>query len=163
MWYYPIGADGATDADIYSDGDMNARALPVNVLPEPTYNVEFAEGTDPNEWTASPNTDVKKGQTVTVTYSGTRKVIGVKAEKKAAPKLLEFEPLGVKFYYYEGETWGEAINNHPENKTNGWSIDEFDSNVKNNGRVLHENDHDDEIKPDTPVNPNIGYLWGPES
>ena len=163
VWYYPIGADGATDADIYSDGDMNARALPVNVLPEPTYNVEFAEGTDPNEWTASPNTDVKKGQTVTVTYSGTRKVIGVKAEKKAAPKLLEFEPLGVKFYYYEGETWGEAINNHPENKTNGWSIDEFDSNVKNNGRVLHENDHDDEIKPDTPVNPNIGYLWGPES
>ena len=159
VWYYPIGADGTTGTNIYSDGDMNARALPVNVLPEPTYNVEFAEDTDPNEWTASPNTDVKKGQTVTVTYSGTRKVIGVKAEKKAAPKLLEFEPRpGVKFYYYEGETWGEAINNHPENKTNGWSIDE-DENVMNNGQELHETDNDDKIKSDMQVNPNIGYIW----
>ena len=49
------------------------------------YSVTFAEDTpEPDKWTASPNADVKKGQTVTVTYTGTRKVIGVKAEKKAA-------------------------------------------------------------------------------
>ena len=49
------------------------------------YAVTFADDTaEPDKWTASPNTDVKKGQTVTVTYTGSKKVIGVKAEKKAA-------------------------------------------------------------------------------
>ena len=61
--------------------DMTYKA----VFAEITYNVTFAEGTDPNEWTASPAADVKKGTPVTVTYTGTKKVIGVKAEKKAAP------------------------------------------------------------------------------
>ncbi|MBQ1485865.1 MAG: hypothetical protein IIZ44_05360, partial [Muribaculaceae bacterium] len=60
----------------------------VTIAAEPTYAVTFADGVNPEppadpEWTVSPNTDVKKGQTVTVTYTGTRKVIGVKAEKKA--------------------------------------------------------------------------------
>jgi len=50
---------------------------------EPTYAVEFAEGTNTDEWKADPAAGVKKGETVTVTYSGTKKVIGVKAEKKA--------------------------------------------------------------------------------
>ena len=55
------------------------------VFAEITYNVTFVEGTDPNEWTADPNTGVTKGTPVTVTYTGTKKVIGVKAEKKKAP------------------------------------------------------------------------------
>ena len=93
VWYYPVGTDegvgGATAT--YSDGDMNATALTVTLAAAPTFNVTFAEGTNPEapaepEWTASPNTDVTKGQTVTVTYSGSKKVIGVKAEKKAAAK-----------------------------------------------------------------------------
>ena len=51
---------------------------------------------EPTLWTASPNADVKKGQTVTVTYSGTKKVLGMKVEKynpdpKAVP--LTFEVL----------------------------------------------------------------------
>ena len=61
--------------------DMTYKAVFAEIL----YNVTFAEGTDPNEWSASPNADVKKGQTVTVTYTGSKKVIGVKAEKKKAP------------------------------------------------------------------------------
>ena len=60
--------------------DMTYKA----VFAEITYAVTFAEGTDPNEWKASPATGVTKGETVTVTYSGSKKVIGVKAEKKAA-------------------------------------------------------------------------------
>lgn len=76
VWYYIKG-----DAE---HSDTDPIPLVVTLLPEPTYAVTFAEGTDPKEWTASPNTDVKKGQTVTVTYSGSKKVIGVKAEKKAA-------------------------------------------------------------------------------
>ena len=61
--------------------DMTYKAVFAEIL----YNVTFAEGTNLNEWTADPNTDVKKGETVTVTYTGSKKVIGVKAEKKKAP------------------------------------------------------------------------------
>ena len=75
VWYYIKG-----DAE---HSDTDPKPLAVTVLPEPTYTVKFAEGTDPNEWKAEPDADVKKGQTVTVTYTGSKKVIGVKAEKKA--------------------------------------------------------------------------------
>ena len=83
VYYYVRGNDSDTDEENFSDGDiLSANALTVTIAAEPTYAVTFAEGTDPNEWTASPKVDVKKGQTVTVTYTGSKKVIGVKAEKK---------------------------------------------------------------------------------
>ena len=85
VYYYVRGNDGDTDETTFSDGDIvAANALTVNIAAEPTYAVTFAEGTDLNEWTADPNAGVKKGQPVTVTYTGSKKVIGVKAEKKAA-------------------------------------------------------------------------------
>lgn len=58
-------------------GDLNISAT----FAENEYNVEFAEGTNTSEWTATPN-PAKTKTTVTVTYSGTRRVMGVKAEKK---------------------------------------------------------------------------------
>ncbi len=49
------------------------------------YNLTLAEGTeDADKWTISPN-PAEEGATVTVTYSGERKVKSVKAVKKAAP------------------------------------------------------------------------------
>ena len=91
VWYYPVGIDEGVDGATatYSDGDICLQSITARIAAEPTYAVTFAEGTDPNEWTASPNADVKKGQTVTVTYTGSKKVIGVKAEKKkAAPATI---------------------------------------------------------------------------
>jgi hypothetical protein len=77
VWYYIKGDDEHSDTD--------PKPLQVTVLPEPTYTVEFAEGTpETDKWKAVPNAGVTKGQTVTVTYTGSKKVIGVKAEKKAA-------------------------------------------------------------------------------
>ena len=91
VWYYPVGTDEGVDeaTATYSDGDICATALTVSLGAAPTYAVTFADGVNPEppaepEWTASPNADVTKGETVTVTYTGTKKVIGVKAEKKAA-------------------------------------------------------------------------------
>ena len=88
VWYYPVGIDEGVDGATatYSDGDICLQSITARIASAPTYAVTFAEGTDPNEWTADPNAGVKKGQTVTVTYTGTKKVIGVKAEKKAAAK-----------------------------------------------------------------------------
>ena len=87
VWYYPVGTDEGDDeaTATYSDGDICSTALTVSLGAAPTYAVTFADDlTEPTLWTASPNTGVTKGQTVTVTYTGTKKVIGVKAEKKAA-------------------------------------------------------------------------------
>jgi hypothetical protein len=86
VWYYPVGTDEGVDGATatYSDGDICLQSITARIAAAPTYAVTFAEGTDANEWTAEPATDVTKGQTVTVTYTGSKKVIGVKAEKKAA-------------------------------------------------------------------------------
>ena len=90
VYYYVRGNDSDNDEENFSDGDiLAANALTVTIAAEPTYAVTFADGVNPEppaepEWSASPAADVKKGQTVTVTYSGERKVMGVKAEKKAA-------------------------------------------------------------------------------
>ena len=60
------------------EADMTYTA----VFEEITYNVTFVEGTDLNEWTATPNTEVKKDTKVDIKYNGAKKVIGMKVEKK---------------------------------------------------------------------------------
>ena len=87
VWYYPVGTDEGDDGATatYSDGDICKQSITARIAAAPTYAVTFAEGTpETNEWKAEPNAGVTKGQTVTVTYTGTKKVIGVKVEKKAA-------------------------------------------------------------------------------
>ena len=89
VYYYVRGNDSDTDETTFSDGDimpLGTNGL-VTIAAAPTYAVTFAEGVNPEppaepEWTASPNAGVKKGTEVTVTYTGSKKVLGVKAEKK---------------------------------------------------------------------------------
>ena len=122
VYYYVRGNDSDTDEENFSDGDiLAANALTVNIAAEPTYAVTFAEGTpETGKWTASPATDVTKGQTVTVTYSGTKKVIGVKAEKKAAEKTIT---IGEQNYtVLNGETWKQFIT---RNQLSGWYLDQM--------------------------------------
>ena len=99
VWYYPVGTDEGDDETTatYSDGDICATALTVTLGAAPTYAVTLNdEGLSTDEaaaWKVAKGTDqpaafplegVTKGQPVTVTYNGSKKVIGVKAEKKAA-------------------------------------------------------------------------------
>lgn len=58
------------------------------VFAEITYNVTFVEGTNPDEWTVTPGTEVKKDTQVDVKYTGTKKVLGMKVEKKAESPSL---------------------------------------------------------------------------
>lgn len=95
VYYYVRGNDSDTDEENFSDGDiLAANALTVTIAAAPTYAVTFADDlAEPTLWTASPNAGVTKGQTVTVTYTGTKKVLGVKAEKKAAVPPAEGHAL----------------------------------------------------------------------
>ena len=110
VYYYVRGNDGDTDETTFSDGDiLAANALTVTIAAAPTYAVTFAEGTDPNEWTADPNAGVTKGQQVTVTYTGTKKVLGVKAEKKAAaPSLNITNPVVGQVIGSDGKNYAYA-------------------------------------------------------
>ena len=107
--------------------DTEAGTASVRAAVPGTYNVTFAEGIpEPDKWTASPATDVKKGQTVTVTYTGTRKVIGVKAEKKAAapatalaPALEDGATVVIAFNYGGANTCTFTNNNGTFTLTSG--------------------------------------------
>ena len=125
VWYYIEGAEPATiaertDANTRSDSDikpLGANGI-VTLDPEPTYDVslnktDLAEG-EPALWSAKSTKvaevnlgeadlkGVKKSETVTVTYSGTKKIIGVKAEKKATPLTIEAITPGTIVVYIEG-------------------------------------------------------------
>ena len=91
VWYYIEGAEPASgtarsDDNTFSDSDIKAISSSfVTLDAAPTYDVVIntagLSAEEAGKWSASPNTGVKKGDDVTVTYTGTRKVIGVKAEK----------------------------------------------------------------------------------
>ena len=73
------GLNGVSSIEVYG----YAPAAPAT-----KYNLTLAEGTeDADKWTISPN-PAEEGETVTVTYSGERKVKSVKAVKVAKPDLL---------------------------------------------------------------------------
>ena len=106
VYYYIQGAEPASgnaadrsDANTCSDSDIKAaNVVYVTLIAPPTYDVSLnktglATG-EPANWKAKSETvttevnlgtndleGVKKGETVTVTYTGSRKVIGVKAQK----------------------------------------------------------------------------------
>ena len=113
-----------------------------------THAVTFAEGTpEADKWKAEPNTDVKKGETVTVTYTGERKVIGVKAEKKSAAPATKTLTLTGTYYNY----------NVDDNVTKSLTIEYTDNDTWSDiaGR------YDEVSIQDTPLGPEgkIIYFW----
>lgn len=91
VYYYVRGNDSDTDEENFSDGDiLAANALQVTLGAAPLWNAEFdltdaPEADKTGKWSTNiPEGGVVKGTEVTVTYTGSKKVIGVKAEKKAA-------------------------------------------------------------------------------
>ena len=90
------------------------------VFAEILYNVTFVEGTNLDEWTATPNTEVKKDTKVDIKYTGAKKVIGVKAaKKKAAPKLLTLN-VGGKYRPRVPRLSMHRLQYHPTENT-GWT------------------------------------------
>ena len=97
VWFYIKGDDEHSDTE--------PQRLTLHVQPEPEYTVSMAEGTDDAaNWKAGKNDatpaalpleGVKKGDKVTVTYEGLRKVIGMKAEKIVKIKTFSIQgPTG---------------------------------------------------------------------
>jgi len=107
----------------------------------------------------SANT-VTEGTPMTVKFNGTKKVIGVKVEKKA-PALLSIEIGGhvtATIYYFEGETWEQAIQNHPT-ENSAWKID--NGNISANGANLFAGGNYEKVNPNSTIDPKANYhlMW----
>ena len=133
------------------EADMTYTA----VFEEITYNVTFVDGTNLDEWSATPNTNVKKETKVDVKYNGAKKVLGVKAAKKAS--LLSIEIGGVTIYYAEGDSWANAIS-RDENKDSGLFIREGNRvHHSNYGQLVDSNT--EAVLPEAIINANESYRF----
>ena len=84
VWYYPVGTDDEDPAKTYSDGDICKEPISVSIQPAPTYAITLAEDTEEaDKWTIS-SAEAIKGSTITATYSGTKKVIGMTVTKRVS-------------------------------------------------------------------------------
>ncbi|WP_197018948.1 ubiquitin-like protein [Xylanibacter brevis] len=80
VWYYIQAGEGYADSE--------PQCIEVTVLKN-IYGVRFSDETPELElWSTTPAEKAKMGTNVTVTYSGMKKVIGVKAEKKKRPEFV---------------------------------------------------------------------------
>ena len=107
----------------------------------------------------SANT-VTEGTPMTVKYNGTKKLLGMKVEKKA-PALLSIQIGGhvtATIYYFEGETWEQAIQNHPE-ENSAWKNNQ--GHISGNGVTLFAGDNFVIVNPNDTIDPNTNYylLW----
>ena len=107
----------------------------------------------------SANT-VTEGTPMTVKFNGTKKVIGMKVAKKA-PALLSIEIGGhvtATIYYFEGETWEQAIQNHPT-ENSAWKIQ--NGNISGNGANLFAGDEYEKVNPNDTIDPKAKYhlMW----
>ena len=100
-----------------------------------------------------------EGQTITMTAAAGYKFRKVEVKKGGA--LLSFEIGGhvtATIYYVEGETWEQAIQNHPE-ENSAWKINQ--GYISGNGVNLFAGDNFVIVNPNSTIDPNAGYhlLW----
>ena len=104
-------------------------------------------------------TTVTEGNTVTAKFTG-KKVLGMKVAKKA-PALLSIEIGGhvtATIYYVEGETWEQAIQNHPT-ENSAWKINQ--GHISGNGANLFAGGNYVIVNPNDTIDPKAEYhlMW----
>ena len=104
-------------------------------------------------------TPLYEGQTITMTAAAGYKFRKVEVKKGGA--LLSFEIGGhvtATIYYFEGETWEQAIQNHPT-ENSAWKINY--GHITGNGVNLFAGDNYVNVNPNDTINPNANYhlLW----
>ena len=111
VWYKVVG-----DAE-HSDSQPQSIAVTVAALPAFAVTIDDA-GVDASNWQATP-AEQRAGQTVTLTYSGKKKVRSITIEKKAeapaaaaiAPALVDGAVVVIKFAWEDGDTYFTFTNN----------------------------------------------------
>ena len=174
VWYYIKGADTpqgqtATAENTFNDSEICAEPIEVKILNN-KFDIQFKAANDNTIETGKATvkvgekaaevkegklTGVKMNSKVTVTAKDGYKFRKVEVKKKAA--LLSIQIGGettATIYYVEGETWEQAIQNHPT-ENSAWKIQ--DGCITGNGVYLFAGD-DFVYNSDTIV-PNAGYIF----
>ena len=174
VWYYIKGADAPTGEKATAENTFNdseIASITVTVLSN-KFDIQFKAANDNTieagkatvkvgdeaaEVDEKGNlTGVKMNSKVTVTAKDGYKFRKVEVKKGAA--LLSIQIGGATtatIYYVEGETWGQAIQNHPT-ENSAWSIDQ-DGSISGNGVYVFAND--DFVYSNHTIDPNAGYIF----
>jgi len=149
-YHFVCWSDDETNTDPEREITMPADGSDLSLtatFAENEYDITFSEGTNPDpenpEWTATPN-PAKTKQTVTVTYTGTKKVIGVKAEKKSsAPTLKDALADGatvvITYVWYDTNVTTFTYTNNGGNytgNTTGYDAEYFANGMSMDGTTL---------------------------
>ena len=173
VWYYIKGADAPQGEAATLDNTFDntePACLTVQVLTNKfdiTFNAANANTIEAGKATvtvggeAATVTDgklqgVKMGSEVKLKANPGYKFRKVEVKKKAA--LLSIQIGGATtatIYYVEGETWAQAIQNHPE-ENSAWGIDQ-DGSISGNGVYVFAND--DFVYSNHTIDPNANYSF----
>ena len=102
----------------------------------------------------SANT-VTEGSAMTVTYNGTKKLLGMKVAKRSLLSIQITGPTNATIYYFEGETWEQAIQNHPE-ENSAWKIDQ-EGHIYSSWYALYAGDN--LVNSDSTIDPKANYRF----
>ena len=140
VWYYIKGADTpegekATAENTFNDSEICTEPITVTVLSN-KFDITFKAANDNTIETGKATVtvggtaatvtdgkleDVKMGTEVKVTAKEGYKFRKVEAKKGGLLSIVITGATTATIYYVEGETWGQAIQNHPE-ENSAWRI-----------------------------------------
>lgn len=108
---------------------------------------------------ALPLENVKYGTEVKVTYTGTKKVIGVKAAKKKAEKTITIGD--VELIYADGDTWETIVSKNSDKITirAGGYIVQVEQPAPNQYRYLKVVLSTNKVNPSDIIDPSKKYEW----
>ena len=96
---------------------------------------------------------VTEGTAMTVKFNGTKKVLGMKAAKRSLLSIQITGPTNATIYYFEGETWEQAIKNHPT-ENSAWEVS-ISGAIYSKGYALYAGDN--VVDSNDKIDPNAGY------
>ena len=174
VWYYIKGADTpqeqtATAENTFNDSEICTTPLTVTVLNN-KFDIQFKAANDNTietgkatvtvGGTAATVTEgkleaVKMGSEVKVKANTGYKFRKVEVKKKALLSIKITGPTNATIYYFEGETWEQAIQNHPT-ENSAWRISisgaiDFQGYVPSAGG--------NSVNSSDTIDPNAGYSF----
>ena len=174
VWYYIQGADAPQGEAATLDNTFNdtePACLTVQVLTNKfdiTLNAANAntieagkatvtvDGTDKTSAvTEGKLQGVKMGSEVKLEAKPGYKFRKVEVKKKSLLSIKITGPTNATIYYFEGETWEQAIQNHPE-ENSAWSIDQ-EGHISCNWYYLYAGDN--LVNSNDTIDPNAGYRF----
>ena len=161
VWYYIQAATGYADSKPQRiEVTVQSNLFDLALNPANANTIEAGKATVTVGGTAATVTEgklqgVKMGSEVKVKANTGYKFRKVEVKKKGAA-LLTLSVCGETIYYAEGETWAEAIQNHPT-ENQGWEIYGGDVNHDNLGFLMQ---NDDWVPGTAKIDPNASYDYG---